>query len=67
MYQTILVPLDGTLFSERALPLAVMLARATGAKLTLVRAAWSPSTARSSPWSLSCAGAVVTPTAAPTT
>lgn len=42
MYQNILVPLDGTLFSERALPLAVMLARATGAKLTLVRAAWSP-------------------------
>lgn len=44
MYRTILVPLDGSIFSERALPLATTLARATDATLVLVRAAWMPST-----------------------
>jgi nucleotide-binding universal stress UspA family protein len=39
MYRTILVPLDGSSFSERALPVATALARATGGKLVLVRAA----------------------------
>ena len=39
MYRTILVPLDGSSFSERALPVAAALARTTGAKLVLVRAA----------------------------
>ncbi len=42
MYQTILVPLDGTVFSERGLPLATTIAHATGARLVLMRAAWSP-------------------------
>lgn len=42
MYQTILVPLDGTVFSERALPLASTIARATGSRLVLMRAAWAP-------------------------
>jgi nucleotide-binding universal stress UspA family protein len=35
----ILVPLDGSLLSERALPYAAELARAAGASLTLIRAA----------------------------
>ena len=39
LYRTILVPLDGSSFSERALPTATALARATGAGLVLVRAA----------------------------
>jgi nucleotide-binding universal stress UspA family protein len=38
MYQTILVPLDGSAFGERALPIATSLARAMGAQLILVRA-----------------------------
>ncbi|MFN8471466.1 MAG: universal stress protein [Anaerolineae bacterium] len=42
MYRTILVPLDGSTFGECALPLAVCLARATKAKIVLVRAAWVP-------------------------
>ena len=39
LYRTILVPLDGSSFSERALPTATALARATGAGLVLVRTA----------------------------
>src|SRR6187402_3413353 len=35
MYQTILVPVDGSEFSARALPVAVELARRTGATLHL--------------------------------
>lgn len=42
MYRTILVPLDGTIFSERAIPLASTIARATDGRLILVRAAWAP-------------------------
>lgn len=38
MYQRILVPLDGSHGAERALPLAVRLARCTGGTLMLVRA-----------------------------
>jgi nucleotide-binding universal stress UspA family protein len=37
MYRLIMVPLDGTRFSEEALPVAIRLARASGAKLLLVR------------------------------
>ena len=37
LYRTILVPLDGSSFSQRALPTATALARATGAGLVLVR------------------------------
>jgi len=37
MARTILVPLDGSAFSERALPVAVSLARGSGATLHLVR------------------------------
>jgi nucleotide-binding universal stress UspA family protein len=37
MYHTILVPLDGSSFSERALPVAATLARAFGARVILVR------------------------------
>jgi nucleotide-binding universal stress UspA family protein len=36
MYRTVLVPLDGTPFGEHALPLAVSVARRTGAALHLV-------------------------------
>jgi nucleotide-binding universal stress UspA family protein len=39
MYHTILVPLDGSAFSERALPMATTLARALRAQVILVRAA----------------------------
>lgn len=39
MYRTILVPLDGSELSERALPLATVLAKTLQAKLILVRAA----------------------------
>jgi nucleotide-binding universal stress UspA family protein len=39
MYRTILVPVDGSAFGERALPLAVTLAWRLGAKLVLMRAA----------------------------
>lgn len=39
MYRTILVPLDSSSFGERALPVAAALARTTGGKLVLVRAA----------------------------
>ena len=38
MYRTILVPLDGSILSERALPYARSLARANGARLVLLRA-----------------------------
>jgi nucleotide-binding universal stress UspA family protein len=39
VYRSILVPLDGSLLTERALPYAEHLARASGARLLLVRAA----------------------------
>jgi nucleotide-binding universal stress UspA family protein len=39
MYHTILVPLDGSAFSERALPMATALAQTMSAQLVLVRAA----------------------------
>jgi len=42
MYRTMIVPLDGSEYSERALITATTLARVTGAQLVLVRAA-SPS------------------------
>src|SRR6188768_1864769 len=38
MFTTILVPLDGSGLAERAVPYAERLARATGARLALVRA-----------------------------
>lgn len=39
MYRTLLVPLDGSGFGERALPLAMTLSRRLGAELILMRAA----------------------------
>lgn len=45
MYRTILVPLDGTAFAERALPYAEALARASRARLLLVRAVEVPAAA----------------------
>ena len=39
MYHTMLVPLDGSAFSERALPMATALAQTMNAQLVLVRAA----------------------------
>jgi nucleotide-binding universal stress UspA family protein len=42
MYQTILVPLDGSDLAERALPYAETLARASGARLLLLRAVQVP-------------------------
>src|SRR6266498_2208953 len=42
MYRNILVPLDGTRLSERALDYAEPLAERIGAELTLVRAAHAP-------------------------
>lgn len=37
MYKSIMVPLDGTTFSEEALPTAIRLARGSGARLLLAR------------------------------
>lgn len=47
MYRSVLVPLDGTAFGEQALPLALEVARRTGAVLHLVHvhvpgSAWTP-------------------------
>lgn len=42
MYHTILVPLDGSTLSEKALPLATAFARASNAQLVLVRSVWAP-------------------------
>jgi nucleotide-binding universal stress UspA family protein len=42
MFRHILVPLDGTIESEQALPMAARIARATGAMITLVRIAKLP-------------------------
>ncbi len=42
MYQTILVPLDGSALSERAVPVVAFLARGTGAQVVLVRAVHTP-------------------------
>jgi nucleotide-binding universal stress UspA family protein len=41
MYDSILVPLDGSDFAESALPVAALLARSTGARLTVVRCVWA--------------------------
>ncbi len=42
MFQTILVPLDGTAGSERAIPVAARLARASGGSLVFLRVALTP-------------------------
>jgi nucleotide-binding universal stress UspA family protein len=42
MIEKVLVPLDGSLLAERALPYAMDLARATGARLTLLRVTLAP-------------------------
>jgi nucleotide-binding universal stress UspA family protein len=42
MFRTLMVPLDGSQQAERALPYAIRLARASGARLALVRAALGP-------------------------
>src|SRR5512138_1371683 len=41
MYRPILVPLDGSPFAEQAIAVALTMAEASGAKVTLVRA-WDP-------------------------
>lgn len=48
-YRTILVPLDGSTLSEGALPTATALARKSGARLVLVKAAWPPAVLGRSP------------------
>lgn len=45
MYERILVPIDGSLFSEEVIPYALGIAEATGGKLTLLRIAEKDSTA----------------------
>ena len=45
MYRAILVPLDGSPFAEQALPVAVSIAKALHAKISIVRA-WDPSSYR---------------------
>jgi nucleotide-binding universal stress UspA family protein len=40
MYRRILVPLDGSPLSERSLPVAIQVARATGARLILLQVVW---------------------------
>ena len=45
MYSTILVPLDGSAFAERAVPIAVVLARRSAATLELVHVSPTPSDA----------------------
>jgi nucleotide-binding universal stress UspA family protein len=47
VYRTLVVPLDGSQLAERALPYAIRLAQASGARLVLTRAALAPA-----PWSL---------------
>ena len=42
MFNTIVVPLDGSELAERALPYAVCLAKERGGRLVLVRAAIAP-------------------------
>jgi nucleotide-binding universal stress UspA family protein len=42
MYRTLVVPLDGSQLAERALPYAIGLAQASGARLVLTRAALAP-------------------------
>ena len=42
MYRSILVPLDGSVFAEHALPLAVGIARRSGATLRIARAHVAP-------------------------
>ena len=42
LYRTILVPLDGSAFSERALTMAIELANSSASQLVLVRAAGAP-------------------------
>lgn len=41
LHHTLLVPLDGSALSEKALPLAKRLAQTTGARLVLVRSVWT--------------------------
>ncbi len=38
MFKNILLPLDGSVLSEKALPIAAALARASAARITLVQA-----------------------------
>jgi len=45
MYRSIVVPLDGSPFAEQAVASALMIAEASGAKVTLVRA-WNPASYR---------------------
>ena len=45
MYHSILVPLDGSPFAEQALAVALTMAEASGAKVTLIRA-WDPANYR---------------------
>src|ERR1051326_1710349 len=47
MYRTLVVPLDGSQLAERALPYAIRLAQASGARLVITWAALAPP-----PWSL---------------
>ena len=45
MYQSIVVPLDGSPFAEQAIAVALTVAEASGAKVTLIRA-WDPANYR---------------------
>lgn len=49
LYQTILVPLDGSALGELALPVAEALARKADAQLVLVRSVWKPETRQLDP------------------
>jgi nucleotide-binding universal stress UspA family protein len=50
MYRVIVVPVDGSVFSEGALPLATSLARLTGARLDLVQVIEPPAIDGAAPW-----------------
>src|SRR3954464_11812799 len=59
MFTRILVPLDGSLRSERALPVAARVARATGAAVTLARVIGQPTTFGPGPSSLADVEALI--------
>jgi nucleotide-binding universal stress UspA family protein len=60
MYRTLVVPLDGSKLAERALPHAIRLAQASGARLVLTRAALAapPASLDGSDWEVQQADAV---------
>jgi hypothetical protein len=57
-YRTVLVPLDGSTLAERALPYATAVARASGARLLLVRVAEGRTVPEAVTWRAGTKGAL---------